>query len=105
MKIFQELRMLLKARAWLRSTQLQAGGAVVILGAVQTWLSTKDGIDFVMLVATFVHLMPATLGGLLMALVGVVLWILRAKNEWSLSDKVNGVDKMPSSGPATPPTP
>jgi hypothetical protein len=93
--MLKELKMLLSLRAWWRSTSLKAGGVAGILGALQVYLSTSDGTDLVALVAGFLHVMPATLGGVIMAIVGLAIWILRAKSEWSLSEKAAGVDQLP----------
>jgi hypothetical protein len=93
--MLKNLAMLLKLRAWLRSGGLQAGGAVAVLGAVQTWLSSNDGTDLMATAAMFLHLMPATLGGIITGLLGLAMLGLRVKAEWSLTEVVAGTDKAP----------
>lgn len=93
--MLKNLAMLLKLRAWLRSGGLQAGGALTVLGGIQAWLSSQDGTDLVAWLAMIVHLMPATVGGLLMGLLGLAMLAMRAKAEWSLAEKVAGTDKAP----------
>lgn len=93
MGIVKELRMLLKLRAWLRSGQLKVGGLLGLLALAQTWLASQDGIDLVAWLAGIVHLMSGTLMGILAGIIALAILILRAKTEWSLSEKVAGVDK------------
>jgi hypothetical protein len=93
-----KLKMLLSIRAWLKSGGLQAGGAVTVLGAVQTWLSTKDGTDVLAAAAGMAHLTAPTLNGLVLGVIGIGMLILRAKSEWSLAEKVAGADKVPPPG-------
>jgi|307.fasta_scaffold103168_1 hypothetical protein len=94
MGYIQELKMLLTLKAWLRSWQLKGGGIVILLAAAQTWITTPDGMDLLTAAAMLVHLMPATLTGVLGGVIGLALLLLRAKTEWSLSEKVSGVDKQ-----------
>lgn len=102
MGIVKELKMLLKLRAWLRSGQLKAGGVVVVLAAAQTWFASKDGVDLLTELAVLIHLMPATLIGIVGGLIGLAILFFRAKTEWSLSEKVAGVDKLPPPAGPTP---
>lgn len=93
--MLKNLAMLLKLRAWLRSGGLQAGGLVTVLGGLQTWLGTDTGMDVIGMVAMYLHLMTATVMGLIMSAIGIVMLLSRAKAEWSLTEKVAGVDKVP----------
>lgn len=93
--MLKNLAMLLKLRAWLRSGGLQAGGAVTVLGALQTWLSSQAGTDLLTTAAGYLHLVPGTLNGLVLGVIGLAMLGLRAKTEWSLAEKVSGVDKAP----------
>jgi len=77
----------------LKSGQLQAGGLVGALGAIQTWLGTTDGMGFLEKAAVILNLQPATLNGIAMMGTGLLLVLLRAHTEWSLQEKVDGVDK------------
>lgn len=100
--MLKELKMLLSLRAWWKSTALKAGGIVGILGAVQTYLGTSDGTDLMLMLAGFLHVMPATLGGIFTMGIGLLIWLLRAKTEWSLTELSTGADKAPQ--PAGPPS-
>jgi hypothetical protein len=98
--MLKELKMLLSLRAWLRSTSLQAGGVVGVLGAIQTYLGTTDGMDLLSWVATFTRLPVPVVNGIAMMLTGLLIWILRAKAQWSLSEVAAGTDKQPTVAPA-----
>lgn len=95
----KQLKLLLSLRAWLKSGTLKAGGLVGALGAIQVYLSSKDGVDLVALAAAALGVMPATLGGLLATILAVGIAFMRAKTEWSLKEKVTGV---PDPSPGTP---
>lgn len=96
MGVVKELRMLFKLRAWLRSGQLKAGGIIGLLALVQTWLASQDGIDLVAWLATLLHVMSGTLMGILTGIIALVILFFRARTEWSLSEKVAGIDKIES---------
>lgn len=91
--MLKELKMLFSLRAWWKSTALKAGGIVGVLGAIQTYLGTQDGADLMAMAAGFLHLAPTTLGGIFTMLIGLLIWILRAKSEWSLTELAAGKDE------------
>lgn len=93
--MLKKLRMLLKARAWLRSLQLQGGGVLGILGGIQVWLASDDGRGVLEFLATLLNLMTGTVMGFFTSAVGLALILMRAKTEWSLAEKVAKVDKDP----------
>lgn len=85
--MFKNLKMLLKLRSWLKSDTLKAGGAVGLLGAAQAFFQSDDGMGILNVIATFLPLSQATLSGVLLSIIGAAMILLRAKTEWSLSEK------------------
>lgn len=89
-----KLKLLLSLRAWLKSGTLKAGGLVGALGAIQVYLSSQDGVDLVAMAASALGVMPATLGGILAGLSGLLTLVMRAKTDMSLAKKA-GVPEPP----------
>lgn len=85
--MFKNLKMLLKLRSWLKSDTLKVGGLVGVLGAIQTFIGTDDGMKVLDLAAGFVGLSTGTLTGGLLGIIGLAMIGLRAKTEWSLGEK------------------
>lgn len=94
--MLKKLKLLLSLRAWIRSGQLKAGGLLGILGAIQVWLGTDDGMGIIEWVSVAIGLMGSTVIGVFTSAIGLVMLILRAKTEWSLAEKVAEVDKDPA---------
>jgi hypothetical protein len=90
--MLKDLQLLLQLRSWLTSKTLKFAGAVTVLS---TFLATPQGQAVLAAVAAAVHLSPGVLGGILAALSGLATAVLRAKTEWSLTEKNTGVDKLP----------
>jgi hypothetical protein len=94
MGTLKELKMIFSLRAWLKSTSLQTGGIIGALGAVQTYLGTTDGMDLLTLLAGLVHLPVPVLNGVAMMGTGLIIWLLRAKAQWSLTEVASGADQV-----------
>lgn len=86
--MFKQLTMLLKLRAWLKSDTLKAGGVIGVLGALQAFFSSQDGIDLLAMLAGVVHISAPTLGGVVLGLIGIAVLVMRAITERSLAAKV-----------------
>ncbi len=86
--MLKNLKLLLSLRAWLRSANLQAGGAVLAIGQLQMWLATDDGMRLLALAAQLLGMTAETFSGLALSVVGLAMLVLRAKTEKSLAAKV-----------------
>lgn len=80
----KNLKLLLKARAWLKSGDLKVGGILALLGQAQVWIATEDGMRIMALAAGMVGLTPALLTGWFTSIVGIIMLWRRTNTETRL---------------------
>jgi hypothetical protein len=85
--------MLFKLRAWLKSDTLKTGGLLGILGAVQAWFQTSEGMGILDMAAQIIGISSGTFSGVVVGLCGLAMLIHRAFTEWGLDEKAAGKDK------------
>lgn len=86
--MLKNLKYLFKLRAWLKSGTLKAGGLITLLGGLEAFVRSADGMDLLAEIAKLAGLSTGTLSGVVLGVSGLVTLLYRARTERSLAQHV-----------------
>ena len=92
MKFFQlvsikNIKKLFSWRAQIKSGTLRFGNFLMLLGALQTWALSPDGISILQMIAEFSGIRGETLTGIIIGAAGLITNLYRAKTDRDIGDK------------------